>query len=54
MALKIQNKDSELTGVLEQIYFANVSDDAPNADEVYKSFSNLATHYAIHDVDRVK
>ena len=54
MTLKLQEKESELTEVLERIYFSNVSDDAPNAEEVYKSFSNLATHYAIHDVDRVK
>lgn len=54
LTLKLQNKNNELTEILEQIYFSLLSDSSPDLDEVYKNFGNLATHYSIYDIDRVR
>lgn len=54
LTMKLQNKNKELTEVLEEIYFSAISDNMPDLDQVYKFFGNLATHYALYDIDRVK
>ena len=52
--LKLQRKENELTEVLEELYFSTMSERSPNLDQLYRYFSNLATHYALNNVDRVK
>ena len=51
--LKLQEKDKELTEMLEDIYFASASDPSQNSELTHRAFFNLMTHYCLYDIRKV-
>jgi hypothetical protein len=52
LILKIQNKNEQLTEILEQAYFLALSDPKINFDRVYSCLKNLLTHYSLYNVTK--